>query len=214
MVIEERQHATYDTTSSSETGTLSGQTATSDLSFSSGSQDKCLVVEVVSSGNGGDDDDDDLTDDEDDDEDEEEQHTTSKTVYETTSDSSSYKPKQAPPKKLKVLQTSTGNGRGKRDLGDTGSSSSSNQVVHIGREIAPVTKPIVVVDDELSRLVDSLRNQLVREQQEATLSKHVIIHEARETIARNKSEEAWTAQQTVTQVEASVQLLSVKPLKK
>ena len=64
----------------------------------------------------------------------------------------------------------------------------------------------MVVDDELSRLVDSLRNQLVREQHEATLSKHAIIHEARETIARNRSEETWTVQQTVTQVEASVQL--------
>ena len=132
MVIE-RQHATHDTTSSSETGTLSGQTATSDLNSSMGSQDKCLVVETISSGNGGDEDDDDYEsdDDEDDDEDEMELRTTTKTTYETTSDSSSYKAKQAPPKKLKVLQTSTGNGRVKRHLGDTGSSSSSNQVAQV-----------------------------------------------------------------------------------
>ena len=190
MVIAERQHATHDTTSSSETGTLSGQTATSDLNSSVGSQDKCLVVETISSGNGRDEDDDDFeSDDEDDDEDDDvELRTTAKTTYETTSDSSSYKPKQAPPKKLKVLQNSTGNGRVKRDLGDTGSSSSSNQVAQVViRETTPVAKPLVVVDDELSRLVDSLRNQLVREQHEATLSKHAIIHEARETIARNKS---------------------------
>ena len=91
MVIAERQHATNDITSSSETGTLSGQTATSDLNSSMGSQDKCLAVEVISSGNGGDEDDDDYEtdEDEDDDEDEEEQRTTTKTIYETTSDSSS-----------------------------------------------------------------------------------------------------------------------------
>jgi hypothetical protein len=152
-----------------------------------GSQDKCLAVEVVSSGNGGDEDDDDFESDDDEDEDDDvELHTTAKTKYETTSDSSSYKPKQAPPKKLKVLQTSTGNGRVKRDLGDTGSSSSSNQVAQVViRETTPVAKPLVVVDDELSRLVDSLRNQLVREQHEATVSKHKIIHEASVRVFNN-----------------------------
>ena len=59
MVLTGRHIATPDTTSSSETGTLSGQTETSDLNSSLGSQDKCLAVEMISSGNGGDEDDDD-----------------------------------------------------------------------------------------------------------------------------------------------------------
>ena len=99
MVRNERHIATPDITSSSETGTLSGQTDTSDLNSSLGSQDKCLAVETISSGNGGDEDDDDEEYDDDDDEDE--PTTTSKTVCE--SDSSSYKPKPTPSKTKKEL---------------------------------------------------------------------------------------------------------------
>ena len=208
MVITGRHNNTSDiTTSSSESGTLSGQTETSDLNSSLGSQDKCLAVETISSGNGGDEDDDEYTDDDEDEDDDEVRMTTSKTTFETASDSSSYKVKPTPSKKIKTILSSTGNGRVNRDKGDTGSSSSANHMANTPKYVPPVAKPIIAVDDsELSRLVDSLRSQLVREQQEATLNKHAIIHEARETIARNKSEEAWTAQQTVTQIEAAVEL--------
>ena len=205
-------------TSSSNDGTLSGQTSSSDpFNTSIDSSDKPCAVAQVITGNGNDsvddDTDDDTTEDDDDDEQSDKQYAITQTTKRYNeplpSDASSHMSKR-PPKRNKVHEK-TGTIRNERAVskhdGDTGSSSSGL------RPIAPTIDSNVHGNgrqfseqstNDLNGIIATLKQQLKRETEETIASnKSEVIAQATRLVETVKSEEAWTAQQHAIQVEAS-----------
>ena len=97
---------------------------------------------------------------------------------------------------------SPGNGRASRFNGDTGSSSSTRAITS-----SQGGKNTEQVADQLTALVDSLKMRMESEVKKSSEFKLIEI-EARERrrIDEARSEEAWTAKQTLIQAEASAQM--------